>query len=70
VTVSYFEWVQNIQAFSWDETQVNDKLERIMSRAYANVITTMKEMAVPMRTAAFAISIQRVAEAEKLRGGF
>ena len=70
VTVSYFEWVQNIQAFSWDETQVNDKLERIMSRAYTNVITTMKEMAVPMRTAAFAISIQRVAEAEKLRGGF
>jgi glutamate dehydrogenase (NAD(P)+) len=70
VTVSYFEWVQNIQAFSWDETQVNDKLEGIMSRAYANVITTMKEMAVPMRTAAFAISIQRVAEAEKLRGGF
>jgi glutamate dehydrogenase (NAD(P)+) len=70
VTVSYFEWVQNIQAFSWDETQVNDKLEGIMSRAYTNVITTMKEMAVPMRTAAFAISIQRVAEAEKLRGGF
>lgn len=70
VTVSYFEWVQNIQAFSWDETQVNDKLERIMSRAYANVITTMKEMAVPMRTAAFVISIQRVAEAERLRGGF
>jgi glutamate dehydrogenase (NAD(P)+) len=70
VTVSYFEWVQNIQAFSWDEPHVNEQLENIMLRAYLNVISVMREKKVSMRTAAFVISIQRVAEAERLRGGF
>lgn len=70
VTVSYFEWVQNIQAFTWDERNVNEQLEKIMSRAYQNVVHVMREQGVPMRTAAFIISIQRVAEAERLRGGF
>ena len=70
VTVSYFEWVQNIQALSWDEERVNDQLEQIMSRAYQNVTNVMKARKVPMRTAAFCIAIERVAEAERLRGGF
>ncbi len=70
VTVSYFEWVQNIQAFTWDERNVNEQLEKIMSRAYQNVVHVMREQGVPMRTAAFIISIQRVAEAQRLRGGF
>ncbi|MEE2831964.1 MAG: Glu/Leu/Phe/Val dehydrogenase dimerization domain-containing protein [Candidatus Latescibacterota bacterium] len=70
VTVSYFEWVQNIQAFTWDEQHVNEQLENIMSRAYQNVVHIMQEKKVPMRTAAFSIAIQRVAEAERLRGGF
>lgn len=70
VTVSYFEWVQNIQALSWDEDRVNEQLERIMTRAYQNVTNVMKTRKVPMRTAAFTISIERVAEAERLRGGF
>jgi glutamate dehydrogenase (NAD(P)+) len=62
--------VQNIQAFSWDEPHVNEQLENIMLRAYLNVISVMREKKVSMRTAAFVISIQRVAEAERLRGGF
>ena len=70
VTVSYFEWVQNIQAFSWDEQHVNEQLENILSRAYQSVVHIMQEKKVPMRTAAFSIAIQREAEAERLRGGF
>ena len=70
VTVSYFEWVQNIQAFTWDELHVNEQLENIMRRAYLNMVSVMREKKVSMRTAAFVISIQRVAEAERLRGGF
>ena len=70
VTVSYFEWVQNIQAFTWDEQHVNEQLENILSRAYQGVVHIMQEKKVPMRTAAFSIAIQRVAEAERLRGGF
>ena len=70
VTASYFEWVQNIQALTWDEPQVNALLEKILSRAYHNVINVMREKKLPMRTAAFMISIQRVAEAERMRGGF
>lgn len=70
VTVSYFEWVQNIQAFTWDEQHVNEQLENILSRAYQSVVHIMQEKKVPMRTAAFSIAIQRVAEAERLRGGF
>jgi glutamate dehydrogenase (NAD(P)+) len=70
VTVSYFEWVQNIQAFTWDETRVNEQLEKIMSRAYQRVVDVMRDKKVPMRTAAFMISIKLVAEAEKMRGGF
>jgi glutamate dehydrogenase (NAD(P)+) len=70
VTVSYFEWVQNIQALAWDETLVNEQLEKIMSRAYQRVVSVMREQKVVMRTAAFSIAIGRVAEAERLRGGF
>ena len=53
VTVSYFEWVQNIQALSWDETEVNEKLELIMSKAYGEVVALMKQKSVSMRTGAF-----------------
>lgn len=70
VTVSYFEWVQNIQAMTWDEDHVNAQLEKIIVRAYDDVTALMKEKHVPMRTAAFMIAIQRVADTEKLRGGF
>jgi glutamate dehydrogenase (NAD(P)+) len=70
VTVSYFEWVQNIQAMTWDEDHVNTELEKIMVRTYNEVTAIMKQRHVPMRTAAFMIAIQRVADTEKMRGGF
>ena len=70
VTVSYFEWVQNIQALTWDEEHVNDQLEKMLVRAYRDVVESMHAHRVPMRTAAFMIAIQRVAETETLRGGF
>ncbi|MEE2658784.1 MAG: Glu/Leu/Phe/Val dehydrogenase dimerization domain-containing protein [Candidatus Latescibacterota bacterium] len=69
VTVSYFEWVQNIQVFTWEEEEVNQKLSRIMTQAYQNVTGLMKEKDVSMRTAAFMIAIDRVAHTEGLRGG-
>ncbi len=70
VTVSYFEWVQNIQALAWEEAEVNARLERMMTRAYRSVVERMRSGAIPMRTAAFALAIERVAETETLRGGF
>ena len=69
VTVSYFEWVQNIQAFPWEEAEVNERLERIMTRAYGQVREAMERDDLNMRTAAFSLAIHRVAEAERIRGG-
>ena len=69
VTVSYFEWAQNIQEFAWEEERINTDLHRIMTRAYDEVRKTMKARDVNMRTAAFIIAIQRVAAAERIRGG-
>ncbi|MEC7226847.1 MAG: glutamate dehydrogenase, partial [Candidatus Latescibacterota bacterium] len=68
VTASYFEWVQNVQAFSWEEERVNEQLEKYMLQAYQSVRSTMKERSARMRTAAFSIAIERVAKAEKIRG--
>ncbi len=68
VTVSYFEWVQNIQQFRWNEEQVNVELGKIMARATGEVYELSKEKNVSLRMAAFIIAIQRVAEAERLRG--
>ena len=70
VTVSYFEWVQNIQALTWEEEEVNARLERMMVRAYRSVVARMRSQDLSMRTAAFALAIERVAETETLRGGF
>jgi glutamate dehydrogenase (NAD(P)+) len=69
VTVSYFEWVQNIQVFRWTEEEVNSRLFEIMTTAYKQVAEQMKSRNVNMRTGAFAIAIERVAEAERVRGG-
>jgi len=68
VTVSYFEWVQNIQVFRWDEKRVNDELERVMSRAFSELSATAKRHACDFRTAAFALAAMRVAHATDLRG--
>ena len=69
VTVSYFEWVQNIQVYRWSEERVNASLLEIMTTAYKRVAQEMKNRKLNMRTAAFAIAIDRVAETERVRGG-
>lgn len=67
VTVSYFEWVQNIQRFQWDEEQVNAELDKKMSRAYRAVREVANEFDVDMRTAAFVLAIRRVGRAALAR---
>lgn len=68
VTVSYFEWVQNIQQFTWDEDRVNQELEKVMTGAYEKVAQIAKARQVPLRTAAFIVAIGRVGKATVLRG--
>jgi glutamate dehydrogenase (NAD(P)+) len=68
VVVSYFEWVQNLQHFRWDEREVNDKLGNIMRRAYRNVAQRAEESKLPLRSAAYELGIERVVEAARTRG--
>jgi glutamate dehydrogenase (NAD(P)+) len=68
VTVSYFEWVQDIQQFLWSEEQVNGKLEELMLRAFHQVRGLALERRFAMRTAALSLGVQKVAK-EKLRRG-
>ena len=68
VTVSYFEWAQNIQQYRWELDRVREELARAMSRAYAEVGAMAKERRTDMRTAAFALAIQRVGRAAMSRG--
>jgi glutamate dehydrogenase (NAD(P)+) len=68
VTVSYFEWVQNLQQHRWDEAKVNDELERHMVAAHVAIRAMMARLACSMRTAAFAVAVQRVKAATDLRG--
>ena len=68
VVVSYFEWVQNLQHFSWAEREVNDKLGTILRRAYREVDARASIDDVPMRVAAYEQGIERVLEAAKDRG--
>jgi glutamate dehydrogenase (NAD(P)+) len=70
VTVSYFEWVQDLQAYYWHEDEVNNRLRMIMEQSYADVLSVAEERKVPMRTAATVLGVGRVAEAHKLRGLF
>ncbi len=68
VTVSYFEWTQNIQQFSWTEEQVNDELTKKMTAAYRQVRDQARAQKSNLRRAGFALAVQRVAEAAHLRG--
>lgn len=68
VTVSYFEWVQDIQRLFWEENEVMGKLECLMTKAFDEVLTLSRERSVDMRTSAMMIGVNRVAEAKKLRG--
>ena len=63
VTVSYFEWAQNIQRFSWEYDRVVNELEKVMRRAYRSVRDLAKEKSIDLRTAAFTLAIQRVGRA-------
>ena len=68
VTVSYFEWVQNLQELLWSEAEISDRLARIMKRSFVEVLHISQKEKVDMRTAALILGIGRVAEATKLRG--
>ena len=68
VIVSYFEWVQNIQKFTWELSQVNAELKRILVKTYQQVRQLAEENKTSMRTAAFMVGIEKVAEATQLRG--
>ena len=68
VTVSYFEWVQDIQQFLWSEEQVNQKLQELMLRAFHQVRRLARERKLPMRTAALSLGVQKIAK-EKMRRG-
>ena len=68
VTVSYFEWVQDIQSFFWAEEEVNARLGRVMARAFAEVWAASEQHGVDLRTAAYAVGVARVAEATLTRG--
>jgi glutamate dehydrogenase (NAD(P)+) len=70
VVVSYFEWVQDLQNFFWEEDRVNDQLTKIMQRAYSQVDATMRQHKTDMRTAALIIGVKRVADATVRRGIF
>jgi glutamate dehydrogenase (NAD(P)+) len=63
VTVSYFEWVQNLQHFRWELDQVTGQLDRIMRQSYRTVQSLAKSHRVPLRTAAFIVAIGRVGRA-------
>lgn len=68
VIVSYFEWVQGLQAFFWNEARVFDQLERMLTRAYDETLTTAQAHHIDMRTAAQVRAIKRVADAIITRG--
>jgi glutamate dehydrogenase (NAD(P)+) len=68
VTVSYFEWVQDMQSFFWTEQRINESLKEIMDRAFEAVHTMSHRREVDMRTAAYMVAVARVAEATTLRG--
>ena len=67
VLVSYFEWAQNLQHFSWDEHEVNERLEARMRRAYGQVSERARAGHTSMRVAAYELGISRVVEAGRLR---
>jgi len=70
VVVSYFEWLQGLQSFFWNETEVTDRLFRILEQAFAAVIRRAKDGGISHRTAAMAIGVERVMAAKKARGLF
>jgi glutamate dehydrogenase (NAD(P)+) len=68
VTVSYFEWVQNIQGFRWSEQEVNQRLKQVMVDGYRTVRSVVEQRKLSWRTAAYVVALGRVAKATVLRG--
>jgi glutamate dehydrogenase (NAD(P)+) len=68
VTVSYFEWAQNLQQMFWEEDHVNAEMRKILARAYRQVADMAAKEKIPLREAAYTIAVDRVARAERLRG--
>ena len=68
VTVSYFEWVQNLTSLYWTPEEVRDRLGRMMRQAFAEVYDLHRERGVTMRDAAYMVAVRRVAEAMRVRG--
>jgi len=68
VTVSYFEWVQDLQYYFWKEQEINQRLQEIMTGAFQRVLHFAEERKVDMRTAALMLGVKRVADGHRLRG--
>lgn len=68
VTVSYFEWVQDLQFYFWKEREINDRLQDIMIEAFNHVWDNAQEQRIDLRTAAMMFAVKRVADAKRLRG--
>ena len=68
VVVSYFEWVQDLQRYFWNETEINEKLRTIMTRAFKEVLAIAEEKKTDMRTAAMVLGVKRVSDAVMARG--
>jgi len=70
VVVSYFEWVQDLQSFFWSESEIADKLFRILEASWTRILNLSRKQNLSMRTAALSVGISRVYEAKKQRGLF
>jgi glutamate dehydrogenase (NAD(P)+) len=70
VIVSYFEWVQDLQSFFWEESEVNQKLEKIIKRSFHEVTAIQDRDGMSMREAAYVLAVNRVVEATTVRGIF
>ena len=68
MTVSYFEWVQGLQSFFWNVDEINDRMERIMTAAFMEVIAVAERSDIGRRVAAQCVGIARVAKAAEMRG--
>jgi glutamate dehydrogenase (NAD(P)+) len=68
VVVSYFEWVQDLQAFFWEEEDINRRLENLMRRAYEKVHHVADEKGITLRQAAYSLAVEKVAQATQVRG--
>jgi glutamate dehydrogenase (NAD(P)+) len=68
--VSYFEWVQDLQSFFWSETEIVDKLFRLLENSFTQISSISRKQKIPMRLAALSVGVKRVQEAKRMRGLF